>query len=40
VFCDVLDGNKYPWKRADLDANGLYVRLAPNQAHAFEVKES
>ena len=40
VFCDVLDGNEYPWKRADLDTNGLYVRLAPNQAHAFEVKES
>ncbi len=39
LFCDLLDGNEYPWKRADLDSNGLYVRLAPNQAHAFEVRE-
>jgi hypothetical protein len=39
VFYDLLDGKEYPWNRADLDTNGLYVRLAPNQAHAFEVKE-
>lgn len=39
VFSDFLDGNEYSWRRADLDANGLYVRLAPNQAHAFGVKE-
>jgi hypothetical protein len=39
VFCDLLDGNEYSWARTDLDSNGLYVKLAPNQAHAFEVKE-
>jgi hypothetical protein len=40
VFCDLLDGNEYSRKRAELDSNGLYVRLAPNQAHAFEVHEN
>jgi len=39
VFCDLLDDNEYSWARTDLDSNGLYVKLAPNQAHAFQVKE-
>jgi hypothetical protein len=39
LFCDLLDGSQYSRDRADLDTNGLYVRLAPNQAHAFEVRE-
>jgi alpha amylase-like protein len=40
VFCDLFDGREYLRERADLESNGLYVRLAPNQAHAFEVKQN
>lgn len=39
LFCDLLDGREYLRERADIDRDGLYVRLAPNQAHAFEVHE-
>lgn len=39
LFCDLLDRREYPRERVDLESNGLYVRLGPNQAHAFEVKE-
>ena len=27
-------------ERVEIDSNGLYVKLAPYQAHAFEVHES
>jgi len=37
LFCDLLDGNEYLRERAEIDSNGLYVKLAPYQAHAFEV---
>jgi len=40
LFCDRLDGSEYPRALAELENDGLYVRLAPNQAHAFDVKES
>jgi hypothetical protein len=40
VFCDLLDGSEYLWERAELDSSGLYVKLAPYQAHVFEVRES
>ena len=40
LFCDLLDGKEYSWKRADLVTNGLYVKLEPYQAHAFELRES
>jgi hypothetical protein len=36
VFEDLLDGQNYPWRRPDL-AGGLFVRLAPWQAHVFSV---
>lgn len=39
LFYDVLSGGAFLWKRADLESNGLYVRLAPYQAHAFEAHE-
>jgi hypothetical protein len=39
-FCDLLDGSVYRWERADLDRDGLFVRLAPYQAHVFETRES
>jgi len=39
-FCDLASGIEYRWERSELDANGLYVRLAPYQAHVFEVRES
>jgi hypothetical protein len=35
-FVDLLDGQRYRWRRADLAA-GLFVRLAPSQAHIFSV---
>jgi glycosidase len=35
---DALDGLIYERSRADLDAHGLYVRLAPHRAHLFIVK--
>lgn len=40
LFCDLLDGCEYLRERADIDSNGLYVKLAPYQAHVFEVHES
>jgi hypothetical protein len=40
LFRDVLDGSEYVRECPDLDRNGLYVKLAPNQAHAFEVRGS
>jgi hypothetical protein len=40
LFCDLLDGKEYLWERADIDSNGLYVRLAPYQAHSFQIHES
>jgi len=39
LFRDLLDGSEYLRDRAEIDGNGLYVRLAPYQAHAFEVHE-
>ncbi len=39
LFCDLLDGSEYLRERVDLESNGLYVRLGPYQAHAFEVRE-
>ena len=38
LFCDVLTGREYLWNRADFSQDGLYVKLPPYQAHAFEVK--
>jgi len=35
---DLWDGKEYVRARADIEGNGLYVRLAPYQAHAFEVR--
>jgi hypothetical protein len=40
IFHDLLDGSEYLWKRSDIDRDGLYVRLAPYQAHAFEIHGS
>ncbi len=40
LFRDLLNGKEYLWERADIDSNGLYVRLAPYQAHAFQIHES
>jgi hypothetical protein len=40
LFCDLLDGSEYLRKRADLASDGLYVRLGPYHAHAFEIRES
>jgi hypothetical protein len=40
LFRDLLDGNEYVWERAEIDRNGLYVKLAPYQAHVFEIRES
>jgi len=40
LFRDVLSGNEYPWDRAELDSNGLYVKLEPYHMHAFEIRES
>ena len=40
LFCDLLDGSEYLRERTDIDSNGLYVMLAPYQAHVFEIKES
>lgn len=39
-FRDLLGGKEYFWKRADLAAEGLYVKLAPYQAHVFEVRQA
>ena len=39
LFCDLLNGNEYFWERAEIDSNGLYVKLAPYQAHLFEVQD-
>jgi len=33
-----LSGKKYVYKRDNLEKQGLYVRLEPNQAHAFTVQ--
>jgi len=40
LFRDLLDGSEYLWERAEIDSNGLYVRLAPYHAHVFEIRES
>ncbi len=40
LFCDLLDGSEYLQERAEIDRNGLYVKLAPYQAHVFEIHES
>jgi hypothetical protein len=40
LFRDLLDGNEYVWERAEIDKNGLYVKLGPYQAHVFEIRES
>jgi hypothetical protein len=38
TFEDRLDGQRYPWPRATLDADGgLYVRLERGGAHVFAV---
>ena len=34
---DAMDGSRYERERADLEAHGLYVRLAARQAHLFRV---
>jgi glycosidase len=39
LFCDLLNGGEYLWERSALEANGLYVKLAPYQAHVFEIRE-
>lgn len=39
LFRDLLCSSEYMWERAELDNNGLYVKLGPYQAHVFEVKE-
>jgi hypothetical protein len=36
-FADQLSGETYRWKRSDLDARGLYVRLETGTAHLFLV---
>jgi len=36
---DALSGNEYAWDRAELDTNGMYVKLGPYQAHAFQIHE-
>jgi hypothetical protein len=40
LFRDVLNGSEYVWERSEIDRNGLYVKLAPYQAHVFEIHES
>jgi hypothetical protein len=40
LFCDSLNGSEYLRESADLVSHGLYVRLAPYQAHAFAIRES
>ena len=37
VYRDLLNDNRYVWKRAEIGRDGLYVRLAPYGAHAFVV---
>jgi hypothetical protein len=37
TFVDLLDGTPYRWAARDLTSSGLYVRLAPAQAHVFRV---
>jgi len=38
VFEDLLDGHRYPWPRATLEADGgLYVRLERGRSHIFAV---
>ena len=37
LYHDLLDGKEYLRERAGLSQNGLYVRLAPYQAHVFTV---
>jgi hypothetical protein len=39
LFCDRLNGSEYARERADIIQNGLYVKLAPYQAHSFEIRE-
>jgi hypothetical protein len=40
LFRDVLNGSEYVWERSEIDRNGLYVKLAPYQAHVFGIHES
>jgi len=40
LFRDLLDGREYLWERSEIDRNGLYVKLAPYQAHLFDIHES
>jgi hypothetical protein len=34
---DELDGQRYPWSRAVIDQNGLYVKLAKGGAHVLRI---
>lgn len=36
-FRDRLDESEYLRERLDINRNGLYIKLAPHQAHAFEI---
>jgi len=37
LFEDQLDGQQYPWSRAAIDRNGLYVKLAKGGAHLLRI---
>jgi len=37
AYADLITGNQYVHERAAIAREGLYVRLAPYQAHAFAV---
>ena len=37
TYADLVTGNQYVYERAAVSRDGLYVRLAPYQAHAFSV---
>jgi hypothetical protein len=39
MLCDLLNGSEYLWDRAELESSGLYVKLAPYQAHAFVIHD-
>ncbi len=39
LFGDFLDGREHSRERADIDSNGLYVKLAPYHAHVFTIHE-
>lgn len=38
LYDDLLTGNQYVYERAAIAREGLYVRLAPHQAHAFTIR--